>query len=172
MVQLKRDLDMTTEITTNNESFETCASCGGDCCKTLPGIEWPERFLACQKPAEALANLLGSGRWVLAAHYGIPYDPATPPPDEVRFRKFYYPRPATTDEEGKGPHASATTGSCCFLGEHGCQLSFFERPRLCRELVPDKGLNCYSPVGKRDAALAWFNHQDLIEQCLKIMADA
>jgi hypothetical protein len=154
---------------TTNEDPSICARCGGDCCKTLPGIEWPERFLDSPDPVVTLMNLLLSGDWVLATHYGIPYKPENPPPDEIRFKKIYYPRPATVEESGKGPLAQDAVGSCCLLGTDGCRLEFQERPRLCRELVPEKSGHCSARVNKGDAALAWLPHQHIVLDALRGM---
>lgn len=151
---------------TINEDLAICARCGGDCCKTLPGIEWPERFLNSPDPAATLADLLLSGHWVLAIHYGIPYAPDSPPPDEIRFKKIYYPRPATVEESGKGALAQEAIGSCCMLTSGGCKLKFHERPRLCRELVPDMSGDCLAAVNKGDAALAWLPHQKIVLDAL------
>jgi hypothetical protein len=160
---------MVMDVATNNEDRGICARCGGDCCKTLPGIEWPERFLNSPDPAAALADLLLSGQWVLATHYGIPYAPENPPPDEIRFKKIYYPRPATVEESGKGPLALDAVGSCCLLGAEGCGLEFNDRPRLCQELVPDSSGDCLAPVNKGNAALAWLPYQVIIHKALQRM---
>ncbi len=150
----------------SNEDHSICARCGGHCCRTRPGIEGPERFLGSPDPAAALAQFLGSGNWVLEQHLGVPYQPGETAPDPERIIR--YPRPATVLEHGKpGLAPLPDTADCVFLAADGCYLPFNDRPRLCRELVPDICLECESPWGRREAALAWLNYQEIIEQALK-----
>ena len=150
----------------SNEDRSICARCGGHCCKTRPGIESPERFLASPDPAAALAQFLGSGNWVLEQHLGVPYQPGETAPDPERIIR--YPRPATVMEQGRpGPTPLPDAADCIFLAADGCCLPISDRPRLCQELVPDICLECESPWGRREAALAWLNCQEIIEQALE-----
>jgi Fe-S-cluster containining protein len=146
-------------MSTSNEDIQLCARCGGQCCLTKPGIEAPERFNASGDLAAALHDALASGNWVLEEHLGIPYqtESASPDPD----RLIYYPRPATLAEQQQSAITPLPgSGVCVFLTDNGCQLAFAERPRLCRELVPDVCFECESPWGRREAALAWLPWQD------------
>lgn len=153
-------------MTSINEDLSICARCNGQCCRTKPGIEGPERFSAASDPAAALAELLASGRWVLEKHIGIPYQPGVTEPDPDRI--ICYPRPATVAESLRpGIDPLPETGECVFLEIDGCILAFEQRPRLCRELIPDVCFECESPWGRREAAMAWLPHQQIIEQAVK-----
>lgn len=156
-----------------NERPDLCAACGGACCRTRPGIEAPGRFLAAEEPALALAAALASGEWVLAEHVGLPWVDGVPPPDEDRYRVILYPRPATVAERdaARAPDAVPTPpagagdsglADCVFLSPRGCRLPFPDRPRMCRSLEPSADGDCVAAWGRREAALAWSRHQDLV----------
>lgn len=148
-----------------NEDRQLCARCGGQCCRTKPGIEEPERFLNGNDLTDGLEQALTSSNWVMEEHLGIPYGPGETAPDPDRLIR--YPRPATLAEQQQ-PGISPLPGSgvCVFLTDSGCRLPFAERPRLCRELVPDVCFECESPWGRREAALAWLPWQDQVTDLL------
>lgn len=148
-------------VLTNNEHRSICARCGGQCCRTRPGIEAPERFLALPDPATALAELLLRHEWMLETHYGVPYTPGVTAPDPDRI--IQYPRPATVIEQRADNKDQSRSDDCTYLTPTGCSLAFEARPRMCRELIPDSCFECESPWGRREAALAWLHHQDIIQ---------
>jgi Fe-S-cluster containining protein len=152
----------------NNEAPDLCAACGGACCRTRPGIEAPGRFLAAEDPASALAAALSSGDWLLAEHVGVPWVNGVPPPDEDRYRVLRYPRPATVGERAAGaPRPAGELADCVFLRPGGCRLPFAERPRMCRSLEPAADGDCVAAWGRREAALAWLPHQELVAEAMK-----
>jgi Fe-S-cluster containining protein len=147
-----------------NEDPARCAACGGVCCLTRPGIEAPERFLAARDPAVALAGALASGEWVLAEHVGRPWVDGVEPCEADRRRLIRYPRPATLAERAAGrPSSDGAPSPCVFLDVDGCRLAFAERPRMCQSLEPDPAGECEAAWGRREAALAWWPHQGLVE---------
>ena len=154
---------------TNNKNVTICNACGGDCCRTRPGIESPERFLAANNPAEELARLLASGLWVLDTHYGVPYDPEKGEhgdPDRI----ILYPRPATRQEHAEGSlQVVPGAGECVLLGDNGCTLPFAERPRACQALEPAADFACSSSWTRFDAAREWMHHQDLVTKALALL---
>jgi len=150
---------------TSKEDFQLCARCGGHCCLTRPGIEAPDRFQSSGDMTASLREALSSGNWVLEEHLGIPYEPGTTSPDPALVIR--YPRPATLQErQHPGFSPLPESGPCVFLAESGCQLPFEQRPRLCRELVPDICFECESPWGRREAALAWLPWQGTLSAAL------
>jgi Fe-S-cluster containining protein len=156
-----------------NERRALCAECGGQCCRTRPGIEGPERFLAAPDPAAALAAALASGDWVLAAHVGRPWIDGVAPPEAERRRTIHYPRPATVHEQAEGQgRALEAPGACVFLAAGGCRLAFEARPRMCQSLEPDALGDCEAPWGRREAALAWWPHQPLVQAALRRLGRA
>ncbi|MDK9716803.1 MAG: hypothetical protein OEL57_02710 [Trichlorobacter sp.] len=152
----------------NNEHRSICARCGGQCCRTRPGIESPERFQAQPDPATALAELLIRREWILETHYGVPYTPGVTAPDPDRI--IQYPRPATMSEQSKNSAGITAADDCVYLTPVGCSLAFDSRPRMCRELIPDSCFECETPWGRREAALAWLHHQDIIQAASATLA--
>ena len=148
-----------------NERPGLCGPCGGECCRTRPGAEAPERFLAASDPAAALGAALASGDWVLAEHVGLPWVDGRPPPPEETRRILHYPRPATVAERGRGKAAPGGEPSpCVFLDPHGCRLAFDERPRMCQALEPAGDGECTASWDRRSAALAWLPWQGLVAE--------
>lgn len=155
-------------LRSNNENSALCKMCGGACCRTRPGIESPERFLATGSIMTALAEVLSSGNWVIETHIGLPLTEKTAAfPDRMEI-VTYYPRPATTREKAQRTQlAIPGTGDCVFLTDNGCTLPFAERPKLCRSLEPDNFFECDSSWKRPDAALAWHPWQNSIKQVLE-----
>jgi Fe-S-cluster containining protein len=149
----------------NNENLALCGRCGGACCRTRPGIEAPDRFLASGDMADTLQKALSSGNWVLETHIGLPITEETAAlPDRMDIVTFY-PRPATVQERNQHSlFALPGTGECVFLSDSGCHLPFAERPKLCRSLEPHSFFECDSSWKRPDAALAWRPWQDIIKQ--------
>jgi Fe-S-cluster containining protein len=153
---------------TNNERPAICRACGGECCLNRPGLEAPDRFLAAPDPADALAEALGSGDWVLVLHRGVPWVDGVPPPAEDRYRIIRHPRPATVAERATGTvFASGESSPCVFLDPGGCRLGFEARPRMCQSLEPSAGEDCECEWDQRAAALAWLPWQGLVEEALR-----
>src|SRR5512133_1609761 len=164
-----REMPVLPEID-NNERPDLCAACGGACCRTRPGIEAPGRFLAAEDPVAALAEALRSRDWLLAEHVGLPWVDGVPPPDEERYRVLRYPRPATVAErEAGGPLPPGDFADCVFLAPGGCRLPFPERPRMCRSLEPSADGDCVAAWGRREAALAWREHQEIVAAALALL---
>jgi Fe-S-cluster containining protein len=151
----------------SNERPDLCAACG-ECCRTRPGAEAPERFLGEADPAGALASALASGDWVLARHVGRAWDGDAPPPDPERWRTVRYPRPATLRERGtRAAEAGAGGSPCVYLDPGGCRLPFEARPRMCRELEPWANGECEATWDLPHAARAWAPWQGLIDDALR-----
>jgi Fe-S-cluster containining protein len=150
-----------------NERPSLCAECGGQCCRSRPGVEAVERFLAAADPVAALGAALASGDWVLADHVGLPWTDGVPPPEPERRRLIRYPRPATAAERGSGRASSDPAASpCVFLGEAGCRLAFADRPRMCRSLEPAVGFECEAAWDRLAAARDWAPWQAMVEAAL------
>ncbi len=150
----------------SNEDPTLCARCKGDCCRTRPGIESPERFLAASNPAADLAELLSTGTWVLELHRGKPYTPGVTEPDPNCLIR--YPRPARFCEAHEIPPDDLPGDACRLLTDSGCLLPYHERPKACRALTPRLDLLCDSDWGRREAALAWFAHQEIVQEACRL----
>jgi Fe-S-cluster containining protein len=134
----------------SNERPSLCAACG-ECCRTRPGAEEPERFLRSPDPAGALAAAIASGDWVAAGLAGV-----------------RYARPATVRERASGTVDTGAEGSpCVFLDPGGCRLAFAERPRMCRDLEPWANGECVPGWDLPDARRAWEPLQTLVEEAVR-----
>ncbi len=148
-----------------NERPSVCGPCGGECCRTRPGVEAPDRFLAAPDPPAALAEALASGDWVLLEHHGLPWVDGKPPAPEDALRVVRYPRPATLAERQSGRvFEGAEQSPCVFLADGGCRLPFADRPRMCQSLEPHAAGECQAAWDRRAAALAWAPWQDLVAE--------
>lgn len=153
----------------NNENSSVCTSCGGACCKGMPGSSHPLDFkeITVDVLIEKLKNGYCFDYWEGKASDDPQYEDKT----------AYYLRPSTTRGLGKIVDAS-WGGACNFLTDKGCPLSFEERPSQCRALVPDpepdmhakdcKWLDGYS---KKDIAVAWLPYNEIIVQAINKLQD-
>lgn len=139
-------------IMDNNENKEICASCGGVCCKHMPGSFFPDDF-----PIEIRRDRILAG--IRAGLYQIDWWEGE--------ERAYYLRPAVTNDNRV--FSPAWRGQCSFLTEKGCPLPFDSRPRTCRELVPAHPGKCHGPWknDKEAAKDAWAGDQifkDIIKE--------
>ena len=103
------------------KATSVCAECEGGCCKTAPGLVYPEDIGTVT--AEEIALLLKTGRYAIDFWTEIERD------------MTLFLRPRTQDGSMVVPF-SEWGGRCTFLTESGCELPFRERPRGCRMLQP------------------------------------
>ena len=158
----------------SNECPVLCSICGGECCRTKPGIDSPERVLVAADPELALHDLLASGKWVLDRHRGTPIRAGVERTAEDADRIIYYPRPATSSEYARGVLLTMEgegAGECVFLDPDVCSLSFEERPKMCRSLEPEVNFECWLSWTRLDAALAWLPWQELVSGVLRRLQD-
>jgi len=133
----------------------TCAICGGKCCKRLPGANLPEDF---NLPAdtESLKLSLFSGKYTIDWY-------------ECHENGYgYFIRPATKGMEGILEDPS-WGGECTFLTPSGCSLDSESRPWACRVLEPKTNGNCiFHGIGngKKQAADCWTPYVDLLREII------
>lgn len=156
----------------SNEDAKTCTTCGGNCCKAVPGILAPEDVGAPELSVmrERLTSLFATGRYAIDWWEGDP----RPTPREGYLGCVEYVRPAVKGEEGELRDPS-WGGPCTFLGPSGCELTFDDRPHNCRALVPRRGPQegCELPVGARkvDYVLAWLPYRDLLAEFGEVLRE-
>jgi hypothetical protein len=132
-------------ITANNEAAGICAECGGDCCRTRPGICHPADF---DNDAEKMKLAATSGRYAVDCYEGVE-------------GSSYYIRPAVKGRENQAVHY-AWEGECTFLAAGGCQLGFGRRPYGCRTLAPEPGHKCVEIFCGDECVRAWEDFQDAV----------
>ena len=142
----------------NNENFNICSLCKGQCCKRMPGIVHPEQL---QQPItkELLLKLYEEG-------YQFDYWEG----DEFGGKVGYFLRPQTIKSKGVLVDPS-WGGTCVFLTEQGCSKTFEERPYMCQQLEPQEDFNCgpkdkENTLNKYDYVLAWLQYNNLIEEII------
>ena len=143
----------------NNENFNICSLCKGQCCKRMPGIVHPEQL---QQPItkELLLKLYKEG-------YQLDYWEG----DEFGGKVGYFLRPQTIKSKGVLVDPS-WGGTCVFLiTEQGCSKTFEERPYMCQQLEPQEDFNCglkdkENTLNKYDYVLAWLQYNNLIEEII------
>jgi hypothetical protein len=144
-----------------NENPTLCSSCGGKCCKQMPGITHPEDW-GLPSDTSRLEAALNSGRWAIDWWEG---DPENTTGDYMKDNvdRAFYVRPATQGNEGLLMDAS-WGGACTFHSEIGCTLSTNDRPKECRDLKPAEGGSCSmtTEFTKRNAAIAWLPYNDFL----------
>lgn len=136
-----------------------CTPCGGNCCKTYPGIVSPEDVGApdLERMTQRLEVMLRSGRYTIDWWEG----------DDVEFV-----RPAQVGHEGKHRHGGGA-GACSLLSESGCVLEHDDRPLGCRGLkpVPKAAGGCEPHESKEHQVHAWEPYQELLRAVRARMAD-
>lgn len=167
-----------------NENLEVCKKCGGNCCKNMPGAYSPEDLFKGEEiTKESIKRLimesdnLSIDRWEADEEYG---------------EELYYIRPKLVsrkpgmsdwfdlltlaigkcDSEKKVDFAIVTDNhQCYFLGENGCKLSYDQRPKNCRDLIPNPENGCYIKEVKEQNmseklyyAKMWEPYSEMIEK--------
>ena len=145
----------------NNENFNICSLCKGQCCKRMPGIVHPNQL---QQPItkELLLRLYKEG-YQFDYWEGDEYG-------NLRGRTGYFLRPQTIKSIGVLVDPS-WGGTCVFLTEQGCSKTFEERPYMCQQLEPQEDFNCgpkdkENTLNKYDYVLAWLQYNNLIEEII------
>lgn len=141
----------------NNENFNICSLCKGQCCKRMPGIVHPNQL---QQPItkELLLKLYKEG-------YQFDYWEG-----EFEGKVGYFLRPQTIKSKGVLVDPSCG-GTCVFLTEQGCSKTFEKRPYMCKQLEPQEDFNCgpkdkENTLNKYDYVLAWLQYNNLIEEII------
>ena len=136
---------------------ELCTTCGGKCCKNIPGATRPSDFKGRQQIIEALRG----GR------YCVDWWEGDPRKRKNTLSRGYFIRPAGKGFEGRLLDPSWGGIGCTFLTDTGCSLEPEQRPTQCRLLEPDATGHCIDHSGgKREAAIAWLKHdvQGIIDE--------
>lgn len=148
---------MKLDVLQSFEDPDTCSSCGGKCCQTMPGSYLPEDFG--NNPRTVISRLgdaIKTGRVAIDWWEGDPLGSDAP-------GSALYARPATKGMEGEVKDGSFG-GVCTHFQPTGCEI-FDRRPTGCRGLKPNPkrgqpGERCvYEHSDKQDAAIAWLPYQ-------------
>jgi len=138
----------------NNENIELCAKCKGYCCKSLGCHFSPRDFEDIS--FETLKKIIKKGHISIDWWDGDVFDKNRDRTLYLRIRN----KNASIVDPSWG-------GECMLLTEHGCSLSFNERPMGGRGLIP--GVNeCIVKYSKEDCCKEWYEYQNLLEKLVKV----
>ena len=147
------------------ENAALCTTCGGKCCKRMPGEMIPEDVCRMYPSATLHGSVnaaLASGKIVVDWWEGDPRDISYDAEDYMD--RCGYLRPRAYTDDPLSVKCGSWGGSCNFLGVEGCELSPEMRPLSCSLLEPQEDGSClmHDGGGKKAAALAWLPYQDLV----------
>ncbi len=140
-----------------------CSDCGGQCCKSAPGITAPEDWGAPDRAT--MATRLRAA--FASLDYAIDWWVGDPRP-RGKLDRVLFVRPATTLARGE-LYDPSWGAPCSLLGPTGCKLDHDARPYECRALKPvqaadrSNGHGCKGYTSKRAMSLLWIPYQSVIE---------
>jgi Fe-S-cluster containining protein len=141
------------KVVSGHKASPLCVGCGA-CCKQLPGTYLPEDFQ--ELTVEFLVHQMVDRK--LAVDYI----------EEENPRYFLRP-PTTTPRYKDSPQDPSWGGTCVFLRENGCELTFEQRPSQCRHLEarPNKKCKADSGYTKKQCANAWKPYRRMILEAVE-----
>lgn len=165
------------------ESKSLCQKCGGECCKTMGCHFAPSDFE--EISLEYLSKKIDEG------YISIDWWDGDPRPDEVIeelppeeiLERAPYLRMRNLVPDTSHPNNDFTTvplvlapvvdpgvsGICCLLTHTGCPLSYDDRPKGGRMLIPDIDMGCNRNLyPKRQCAIEWIQYIDILEALIEL----
>lgn len=134
------------------ENLEICNECGGKCCKSSPGLIFPEDFGRIS--LELLKEKFQSGLYAV--------DICDLPVNATYFIRMKRKGCDSIFDPGR-------KNECSCLEQNGCRFVHDDRPVACRALIPDPP-RCYfgDPIYNMiNCAKAWQPYTSLIEQAFR-----
>lgn len=142
------------------ENLEICAKCGGSCCKGMGCHYSPEDF--------SDLSLDGLKKEIDKGHISIDWWEGNPFDNEEWIPKAYFLRVRNVD----APVVDASWGGrCSLLTEKGCSLSYGERPKGGRMLIPHESHRCKVEYTKDECARDWYEYIDVLRELEEIYDD-
>lgn len=137
------------------ENKELCNLCEGACCKSMGCHYSPQDFK--EISFESLKVEIDKGYISIDWWEGNPFDDL-----DYSIDQAYFLRVRNINSEVVDP---SWGGVCSLLTDNGCTLSYEERPKGGRELIPVAGnINCIANYSKQDCAKEWYKHDDILTQ--------
>lgn len=148
-----KHLSISTPLKVWTDKSPICAECGGECCKSSPGIYSPGQIepFTLDRIMQMIRN----------EQCAVDYWEGDIESSDL-YSCIYYVRPA-----GKGAKRLVDPSweqECVQLTPNGCKLSTNNRPLQCLALVPVNGMRCKSEPGysKEDFVRTWRLHQEVM----------
>ncbi|MDO4282176.1 MAG: hypothetical protein Q4D02_00945 [Clostridia bacterium] len=148
----------------NNENKSICSICGGRCCKSMGCHLSPEDVFRGEEPnVMSILKLLKTGYFSVDWWEG---DPRAEISEDMALYITMFIRVMNVNGKVIDP---SWGGKCKLLTSHGCALSFEQRPKGGKALIPQADFNCQSSYDKKEAAIEWVPYQDLISRALDLL---
>ncbi len=137
------------------ENKEICSICEGTCCKRMGCHFSPNDFK--DLSFEGLKNEIDKG------YISIDWWEGNPFCDTRDISHAYFLRIKNVGGNIIDP---SWGGRCCLLTDTGCPLSYNERPKGGRELIPKKTIDgdCLITYSKIDCAIEWYKYNDILDK--------
>lgn len=136
------------------ENLEICSKCKGKCCKAMGCHFSPDDFK--DLSYEGLKKEMDKGYISIDWWEGNPFDPDKR--NEIP-RAFFL---RVRNRDAKIVDAS-WGGACSLLSEKGCTLSYEERPKGGKELIPAVP-KCIIKYSKDECAKEWYKYDDILRK--------
>lgn len=140
------------------ENLKLCTECNGRCCKSMGCHYSPEDFKDISY--ESLKKEIDKGHISLDWWEGNPFD--SDKDDEIKraiyLRTRHIYSPIVDPSYG---------GVCSLLKEDSCSLSYEERPRGGRDLIPSEDFinyKCNDLYNKQQASKDWYKYNNILEK--------
>lgn len=138
------------------ENRELCAKCKGACCKTMGCHYSPSDFK--DLSYEGLKKEIEKG------YISIDYWEGNPFKDNRDIPRAYFLR---IKNKGCEIVDASFGGVCSLLTENGCKLTFNNRPKGGRDLIPAENGRCRSLYSKQDCAIEWYKYNHVLTKLAK-----
>lgn len=133
------------------ENLEICSKCKGFCCKRMGCHFSPDDFK--DLTFESLKKEIDKG------YISIDWWEGNPFKDDRYIDKAYYLRIRNENADVVDP---SWGGRCSLLTDEGCMLSYNERPKGGRLLIPNETDRCEIRYSKLDSAKDWYKYNDVL----------
>ena len=135
------------------EKLEICSRCKGSCCKNM-GCHYSPRDFE-EISFEVLKNKIEEGNISIDWWEGNPFN------DDRDISRAFFLRARHVHS----PIVDASWGGRCkLLTDKGCSLSYKDRPKGGRELIPDESFMCYTTYNKDECARDWYVYNDILQK--------
>lgn len=133
------------------ENLEICKDCGGVCCAHMGCHYAPTDFK--DLTYEGLKKEIDKGYISIDWWQNNPFD------DERNISRALFLRVRNVKSNVVDP---SWGGRCSLLTETGCSLSYDERPKGGRTLIPVKYGNCEIKYSKDECARDWYEYNEIL----------
>lgn len=147
-----------------NENMHICRECGGSCCKNVPCHFSPDDFE--DLSYRAMKRLMKKKQYISVVRFSkrivemsFDYEVGS------TYKHFYILRIRTSGTGIAARAGEINDGDLCMLlTETGCKLSYEERPKGARMLIPKWESQCEQLYNMDDCVHDWVLHQKLLKK--------